>query len=148
MARPVNWFPPYYFHKKSCRSPCVVHRRAPRPTPDRYELLEIGSLQSTLAAEASASPAGSHQRADHPVLSRTTREPHTFQLLPVLCGFHIVCLSVDGNVLSSAIDTIANIAYLALSLVVGSIAFLWGLIRKLWLNQWSAYGTAPENLPA
>jgi hypothetical protein len=73
---------------------------------------------------------------------------YLLQLLPVLCGFHIVCLSVDGNVLSSAIDTIANIAYLALSLVVGSIAFLWGLVRKLWLNQWSAYGTAPENLAA
>jgi hypothetical protein len=33
------------------------------------------------------------------------------------------------------------------SALVGSTAFLWGLVRKLWLNRWSAYQTAPSNLP-
>lgn len=56
------------------------------------------------------------------------------------------CLSVDGNVLTSAIDTVANIIYLGLSLI-GSIAFLYGLGRKMWLNRWSAYQTPPANLP-
>jgi hypothetical protein len=32
------------------------------------------------------------------------------QLLPVLCGFHIVCFAIDGNVLATAVDTVANIA--------------------------------------
>jgi hypothetical protein len=63
---------------------------------------------------------------------------YMLQLLPVLCGFHVICLSVDGNVLNSAVDTVANIVYLGLSLV-GSVAFLWGLLRKMWLNRWSAY---------
>ena len=48
------------------------------------------------------------------------------QLLPILCGLALVCLSVDGSVLASAIDTVANVVYMALSLV-GAIAFLYGL---------------------
>jgi len=71
---------------------------------------------------------------------------YVLQLLPVLCGFHVLCWSVDGSVLSSAIDTVTNIVYLALSLV-GSVAFLWGLGRKIWLNRWSAYQVPPANLP-
>jgi hypothetical protein len=67
---------------------------------------------------------------------------YLLQLLPILCGLAIVCLSVDGNVLTSAVDTVANIVYLGLSLI-GSIAFLWGLGRKMWLNRWSAYQTPP-----
>jgi hypothetical protein len=62
---------------------------------------------------------------------------YLLQLLPILCGFHIVCISVDGNVLTSAVDTIANIVYLGLSLV-GGVAFLWGLCRKIWFNRFSA----------
>jgi hypothetical protein len=71
---------------------------------------------------------------------------YLLQLLPVLCGFHVICLSVDGNVLSSAVDTIANIVYLGLTLV-GAVAFLWGLLRKAWLNRFSAYPISPANLP-
>ena len=36
---------------------------------------------------------------------------YLLQLLPVLCGFHIICLAVDGNVLSTAVDTVANIRW-------------------------------------
>jgi hypothetical protein len=59
-------------------------------------------------------------------------------LMPVLCGFHIACIAVDGTLLSSAVDTIANIVYLGLSLI-GSLAFLYGLARKLWNGRWSAF---------
>jgi len=38
---------------------------------------------------------------------------------------------------SSAIDSIANIVYMGLSLF-GSLAFLWGLARKMWNGRWSA----------
>jgi hypothetical protein len=66
------------------------------------------------------------------------------QLMPLTCGLHLICL--DASVLNSVVETIANIAYLALSLV-GGVATLYGLVRKAWLNQWSAYGTVPANLP-
>jgi len=49
-------------------------------------------------------------------------------------------------VLTSAVDTVANSVYLGLSLI-GSIAFLYGLDRKMWLNRWSAYQMPPANLP-
>jgi hypothetical protein len=57
---------------------------------------------------------------------------------------HLFC--VQSDVLSSAVDTIANIAYLALSLI-GAVQFLWGLGRKVWLNRISAYQIAPVELP-
>jgi len=34
---------------------------------------------------------------------------YLLQFLPILCGFRIICLSVDGSVLNSAVDTIGNI---------------------------------------
>jgi hypothetical protein len=66
------------------------------------------------------------------------------KLSPVLCGFQIICISVDGDVLTSAINTTANIVYLALSLV-GSVAFLIGLGRKVWLGRWSSF--VPKDVP-
>jgi len=53
-------------------------------------------------------------------------------------------LAFDGNVLASAVDTVANIVYLGLSLV-DAVAFLLGLFRKAWLNRFSAYGTQVLN---
>jgi hypothetical protein len=67
---------------------------------------------------------------------------YLLQLSPVLCGFHIICISIDGDVLTSAINTTANIVYLSLSLV-GSIAFLVGLGRKIWMGRWSSF-TFPQ----
>jgi hypothetical protein len=58
---------------------------------------------------------------------------YLLHLLPILCGFHVIYVSADGNVLTSAVDTVANIVYLGLSLI-GSIAFLYGLGRKMWLT--------------
>jgi hypothetical protein len=40
----------------------------------------------------------------------------------------------------------ANIVYLTLSLI-GAVALLKGLSRKMWLNRWNAYQTRPANLP-
>jgi hypothetical protein len=48
--------------------------------------------------------------------------------------------------LASAVDTVANVVYLGLSLV-GACAFLYRLGRKAWLNRISAYGIPPANLP-
>jgi hypothetical protein len=39
------------------------------------------------------------------------------QLMPITCGLHLICL--DTTVLPSVVETIANLAYLALSLVGG-----------------------------
>jgi hypothetical protein len=58
----------------------------------------------------------------------------------------MLLVSVDGSVLNTAIDTVANIVYMGLSLI-GAVAFLWGLGRKAWLNRWSAYQLPPANLP-
>jgi hypothetical protein len=66
------------------------------------------------------------------------------QALAVTCGFHLLC--VDTSVLSTAVDTVSNIVYLGLSLV-GALAFLYGLGRKVWLNRVSAYQVPPANLP-
>ena len=66
------------------------------------------------------------------------------QALPVTCGFHLLC--VDASVLSTAVDTVTNVVYLGLSLI-GALAFLYGLGRKVWLNRISAYGLPPANLP-
>lgn len=66
------------------------------------------------------------------------------QLSALTCGLHIICL--DQTVLMSVVDTIANIVYLALSLI-GAGQFLFGLGRKIWLNRISAYGLPPANLP-
>jgi hypothetical protein len=71
--------------------------------------------------------------------------PWILQALNVVCGLAIVCFAVDQNVLTSAIDTVANIIYLVFTLV-GSAAFLFGLGRKIWLGRWSA-PTPPANLP-
>jgi hypothetical protein len=72
--------------------------------------------------------------------------PYVLQALQLVCGLTLICLSVDGSVLTSVVDTVANIIYLVFSLV-GAMAFLWGLGRKIWLNRWSAYQVAPNNLP-
>jgi hypothetical protein len=56
-------------------------------------------------------------------VKRHRTRDYLLQLLPVLCGFHIVCLSVEGKVLNSAVDT--NIVYLALSLVSPCRVPLW-----------------------
>jgi hypothetical protein len=69
---------------------------------------------------------------------------YLIQLSPFFCGAHIIC--IDPSLLDSIVQTIGTIVYLGLSLV-SAVAFLWGLGRKLWLNRWSAYGTAPANLP-
>ena len=66
------------------------------------------------------------------------------QLSPLTCGLHLIC--VEPAVLDSAVQTIGNIVYLGLSLV-GAIAFLWGLGRKIWLNRISAYQVPPADLP-
>lgn len=71
---------------------------------------------------------------------------YVLQALPILCGLHVICIAADSSVLQSAVDTIANIVYLGLSLV-GAVAFLWGLARKIWLNRWSAFQVPPANLP-
>jgi len=68
------------------------------------------------------------------------------KLAGITCGIALICLSFDADVLMSAVDTIANIVYLALTLV-GAAWTLWGLLRKAWLNRWSAYGIVPKNLP-
>ena len=72
--------------------------------------------------------------------------PFLIQGLQLTCGIHLVCLAVDGSVLSTVADTVANIVYMALSIIAG-VGFLWGLGRKIWLNRWSAYNVAPNNLP-
>ena len=66
------------------------------------------------------------------------------QLSSLTCGLNLICL--EPQVLDSAVQTIGNIVYLGLSLV-SSIAFLWGLGRKVWLNRWSAANIPPANLP-
>jgi hypothetical protein len=67
------------------------------------------------------------------------------QLSGITCGAFLIC--VDATLVQSAVDTIANIVYLALSLISAGM-FLWGLGRKMWLNRWSAYQTPPANLPS
>jgi hypothetical protein len=69
---------------------------------------------------------------------------YVIQLTAITCGFHLLCVQPD--VLTSAVDTIANIAYLGLSLI-GAVQFLWGPGRKIWLNRISAYQIAPAELP-
>ena len=65
------------------------------------------------------------------------------QLSPFFCGAHIIC--VDTSLLNSVVETIGTIVYLGLSLV-SALALLFGAVRKLWLNTWSAY-TPVGNLP-
>ena len=67
------------------------------------------------------------------------------QLSAITCSVQLFC--VDQTVLMSAVDTIANIVYLALSLI-GAGQFLFGLGRKIWLNRISSYGLPPANLPS
>lgn len=71
---------------------------------------------------------------------------YLFQALAITCALHLACLAIDNGMAEQAIETIASIAYLGLSLI-GAVSFLWGLGRKAWLNRWSALGTAPVNLP-
>ena len=66
------------------------------------------------------------------------------QFSALTCGLHLICL--EQQVLDTAVQTIGNIVYLGLSLV-SSVAFLWGLGRKIWLNRISAYQVPPANLP-
>jgi hypothetical protein len=55
-------------------------------------------------------------------------------------------LCIDTSVLSSVVDSVANIVYLGLSLI-GACQFLYGLGRKIWLNRISAYPVPPANVP-
>lgn len=71
---------------------------------------------------------------------------YLFQALSITCALHIACLNVDNGLVEQIIETTAAIAYLVLSLW-GAGQVLWGLLRKAWLNRWSAYGGAPANLP-
>ena len=66
------------------------------------------------------------------------------QLSPLVCGAHIIC--VDPQLIDSIVQTIGSIVYLGLSLV-SAVAFLFGVLRKLWLNRWSAYPLPPAGLP-
>lgn len=63
--------------------------------------------------------------------------PYVLQIASLTCGLHIVCLAIDGNVLMSVVETVANLLYLILSVVAG-VGFLWGLLRKIYLARWSA----------
>jgi adenylosuccinate lyase len=67
--------------------------------------------------------------------------------LAITCGLALFCIAVDKDVLTSAIDTVGNVAYLALSLV-GAMATLWGFGRKLWLGRWSAAPQAADGIQA
>jgi hypothetical protein len=71
---------------------------------------------------------------------------YLLKALAITCSVGLYCLSLDTNVLSGAVDTIGSIVYFSLSLI-GALAFLYGLGRKMWLNRWSAYQVAPADLP-
>lgn len=63
---------------------------------------------------------------------------YIIQVGQITCDFHIICISVDGDLWKSVVMSIASIVEWGLD-IVGAIAFIFGVGRKIWNQRWSAY---------
>lgn len=70
--------------------------------------------------------------------------PAVMQGIGLACGFHVVCVAVNADQLTTIALSVANLVYLGLS-AVASIGVLYGVIRKISLTATGNNAAFPPN---